>query len=239
LTRRLGAGLQHTECIDLSSRVFECYRPIPSSDSRCAPSDNLAAIMFAEILTERLALRDLELNDAQRIFEYRSRPDISRFQSWGTESADAIRLYIRGLSETAPGRPGSWYQIGIILLSCGELIGDCGFQVLETEPRHAEVGIALAPEFQGRGYANETLRALLDYLLVGLDKDRVFGSVDPRNLRSMRMLERVGMRKGLVSRICGWSQVLEVVLACDRGRFPSLHRSETHTIFWSPLESYC
>ena len=45
--------------------------------------------------------------------------------------------------------------------------------------------------------------------------------------------------KGLVSRICGWFRVLEVVLACDRGRFPSLHRSETHTIFWSPLESYC
>jgi RimJ/RimL family protein N-acetyltransferase len=65
----------------------------------------------------------------------------------------------------------------------------------ETEPRHAEVGIALAPEFQGRGYANETLRALLDYLLVGLDQDRVFGSVDPRNVRSIRMLERVGMRK--------------------------------------------
>jgi RimJ/RimL family protein N-acetyltransferase len=55
-------------------------------------------------------------------------------------------------------------------LSRGELIGDCGFQVLETEPRHAEVGIGLVPDFQGRGYANETLRAVLDYLLVGLTK---------------------------------------------------------------------
>lgn len=151
--------------------------------------------MFAEITTERLALRDLEMNDAPRIFEYRSHPDVSRFQSWGTESAAAIQSYIRGLSETAPARPGSWYQIKIILLSSGDLIGDCGFQVLEAEPRHAEVGIALAPEFQGQGYAKEALRALLNYLLVGLDKDRVFGSVDPRNLRSIRMLERVGMRK--------------------------------------------
>jgi RimJ/RimL family protein N-acetyltransferase len=39
------------------------------------------------------------------------------------------------------------------------------------------------------------LRALLDYLLVELGKDRVFGSVDPRNVRSMRLLQRVGMRK--------------------------------------------
>jgi RimJ/RimL family protein N-acetyltransferase len=151
--------------------------------------------MFREILTERLALRDLEVSDGQGIFSYRSRPEVSRFQSWGAESSDAIQLYIRGLSEATPGQPGSWYQIGIVVLSCGELIGDCGFQALETEPGHVEVGIALAPEFQGRGYANETLRALLDYLLAGLDKDRVFGSVDPRNVRSIRMLERVGMRK--------------------------------------------
>jgi len=151
--------------------------------------------MFAEILTERLVLRDLEASDAQRIFEYRSHPDVSRFQSWGTQSADVIRLYLRDRSQTEPGRPGSWYQIGIILRSSGELIGDCGFQVLEIEPRQAEVGIALAPEFQGRGYATETLRALLDYLLGALGKDRVFGSVDPRNVRSLRLLQRVGMRK--------------------------------------------
>jgi RimJ/RimL family protein N-acetyltransferase len=171
------------------------YGLVSSIDSRRSSGDNLAAIVFAEILTERLALRDLEVSDTQRIFEYRSRPEVSRFQSWGTQSADGIQLYLRDLSKTEPGRPGSWYQIGIILRSSGELIGDCGFQVLETEPRQADVGIALAPEFQGRGYATETLRALLDYLLVALGKDRVFGSVDPRNVRSMRLLQRVGMRK--------------------------------------------
>jgi len=75
------------------------------------------------------------------------------------------------------------------------LIGDCGFHVLETEPHHSEIGIALAPEFQGRGYATEALRVLMNYLLVGLGKDRVFGSVDPRNVQSVRLLQRVGMRQ--------------------------------------------
>jgi len=151
--------------------------------------------MFAEIRTKRLALRDLEINDAQKIFEYRSGPDVSRFQSWGTQSADAIQGYISDLSETEPGKPGSWYQIGIILLPGRELIGDCGFQIVETEPSQAEIGIALAPEFQGRGYATESLQALLDYLFLFMGKDRVFGSVDPRNFRSVRMLQRLGMRK--------------------------------------------
>ncbi|MBZ5658622.1 MAG: GNAT family N-acetyltransferase [Acidobacteriia bacterium] len=106
-----------------------------------------------------------------------------------------MQAYIRNLSAIEPGTPGPWYQLGIVLLSEYKLIGDCGFRVVENKPRQAEVGIALAPASQGHGYACEALRALLDYLLVKLGKYRVWGSVDPRNVRSVRLMERVGMRK--------------------------------------------
>jgi len=151
--------------------------------------------MFPEILTERLALRDLEPNDGPRVFAYHKHPDVSRFQSWGTESVDVVQSYIRGLATIEPGTPGSWYQVGIFLRAGGKLIGDCGFRVLESDPEQAEIGITLAPEFQGKGYATEALQAILDYLLVMLEKHRVFGSVDPRNVSSMRLLPRVGLRQ--------------------------------------------
>jgi RimJ/RimL family protein N-acetyltransferase len=151
--------------------------------------------MFQTIVTERLALRELKLSDAQRIFDYRSQPEVARFQSWGSQSVQEIQSHISGLSEIQPGTAGAWYQIGITLLGSGELIGDCGFHVLSSEPRQAEFGITLAVEFQGRGYATEALRALLDYLFSKLGKHRVFGSVDPRNVRSMQLMQRVGMRK--------------------------------------------
>jgi RimJ/RimL family protein N-acetyltransferase len=150
--------------------------------------------MFEEIQTQRLTLRALENRDARKIFDYRSCPEVSRFQSWGTDSPYAIESYIMGLAAVEPGTPGLWYQIGITL-STAELIGDCGFRVLECEPRQAEIGIALAPEFQRRGYATEALRALLRYLFVKLGKHRVVRSVDPRNLSSMRVLQRIGMRE--------------------------------------------
>jgi RimJ/RimL family protein N-acetyltransferase len=150
--------------------------------------------MFEEIRTQHLTLRALESRDARRIFEYRSDPNISRFQCWGTDSSGAIESCIRGLASVEAGTPGPWYQIGISL-STTELIGDCGFRVLENEPRQAEVGIALALEFQKRGYATEALRALLNYLFGNLGTHRVFGSVDPRNLASMRLLQRLGMRE--------------------------------------------
>ncbi|MGC2108371.1 MAG: GNAT family protein [Candidatus Korobacteraceae bacterium] len=151
--------------------------------------------MFPEILTQRLAIRDLEANDGPRIFAYHRRPEVSRFQTWGTDSVDSIQTYIRGLAAVDPATPGRWYQVGIFLRAGGKLIGDCGFRVLEGEPRQAEIGITLAPEFQRQGYATEALTPLLGHLLVTLGKHRVFGSVDPKNVSSIKLLERVGMRK--------------------------------------------
>jgi RimJ/RimL family protein N-acetyltransferase len=106
-----------------------------------------------------------------------------------------VQSYIRSLAGTEPGVPGKWYQVGIFLLDSGKLIGDCGFRVVKDDPEQAEIGITLAPEFQNKGYATEAVKALLHYLLVSLNKHRVFGSVDPRNTSSMRLLERIGMRK--------------------------------------------
>jgi RimJ/RimL family protein N-acetyltransferase len=151
--------------------------------------------MFPEIKTERLSLRDLEANDGPRVFSYHRHPDVARFQSWGTESVDVIQAYIRGLATVEPGTPGKWYQVGIYLRDGDKLIGDAGFRVLPDVPEQVEVGITVAPEFQGKGYAIETFGALLTYLFVDLRKHRVFGSVDPSNVSSMRLLERLGLRK--------------------------------------------
>ena len=150
---------------------------------------------FTTIGAERLKLRQLIAKDADRGFEYRSHPEVSRYQFWGIESKVAIQSQIESLHGTEPGTPGRWYQIGIVLQSGGALIGDCGFHVLETEPRQAESGISLGPKYQGFGYATEALCALLNYLLLELGKHRAFASVDPRNLRSVKLMQRVGMRK--------------------------------------------
>jgi RimJ/RimL family protein N-acetyltransferase len=66
---------------------------------------------FAEILTERLALRQLMPADARKIFEYRSRPEVFRFQSWGIESKAGIQSQIDRLLTAEPGEAGLWYQI--------------------------------------------------------------------------------------------------------------------------------
>src|SRR5215469_10250131 len=130
--------------------------------------------MFPQRLTDRLVIRDLEPNDGPRVFSYRRHPDVARFQSWGTESVDVIQTYIRRLASEEPGTAGKWYQVGIYVRASDKLIGDCGFRVPADNVEQVEIGITLARECQGNGYATEAMRALLNYLFVELRKHRVF-----------------------------------------------------------------
>jgi RimJ/RimL family protein N-acetyltransferase len=148
-----------------------------------------------EIIATRLVLRRLTPADAAAMYAYRSDPAVSRYQQWEPADRDEIRSFIEGLAEMGPDSPGRWFQLGIALQESGQLIGDCGIHVQAADPRQAEIGISLAPAFQGRGLATEALRALLGFLFEDLGKHRVFGSVDPRNGSSMALLERVGMRR--------------------------------------------
>lgn len=151
--------------------------------------------MFTPIETERLRLRALNVQDAPVVHAYRTHADVARFQRWGTGSIESIEADIQAMNTSTIGTPGQWYQVGIYLRGAGKLIGDCGLRVPESDTSRVEVGIALDPTMQRRGYATEALRAFMDYLLTSLRKQTVFGVVDAANVRSAALMLRVGMRK--------------------------------------------
>ena len=74
------------------------------------------------------------------------------------------------------------------------LIGDIGLHFL-PDIAQVEIGYALDPLFQGKGYAEEAVRGVLRYLFKELKKHRVIASVDPDNERSIHLLLKLGMRK--------------------------------------------
>jgi RimJ/RimL family protein N-acetyltransferase len=143
----------------------------------------------------RVELRELRPADADTIFAYRTDADVARYQGWTPASIDEVRTFIAGLPAHDAYAPGSWHQLGIELRTTGALIGDCGIHVPPDDPAQAEFGITVAPAFHGHGYAAEAVRALLAILFGSLGKHRVFASVDPRNARSIALMERLGFRR--------------------------------------------
>ncbi|RPJ51402.1 MAG: N-acetyltransferase, partial [Chloroflexi bacterium] len=102
--------------------------------------------------------------------------------------------FVNEMKAGQPGTPGNWYQLAIELISTGELIGDCAFQILRDDSRQAEIGVTLSRRYQGHGYALEGLTRLLEYLFGELELHRVRANVDPQNQASIRLLERLGFR---------------------------------------------
>jgi RimJ/RimL family protein N-acetyltransferase len=150
---------------------------------------------FTELTSERLVLRRFQAGDAQVFAAYRSRPDVARFQSWDAPFplAEAERM-IGDMADEHPDTGGEWFQFAVALRSTRELIGDCAARTDADDPRQAEIGFTLAPQYQGSGYATEAARRLVGYLFDERAKHRVSASCDPRNTASAHVLERLGMR---------------------------------------------
>lgn len=147
---------------------------------------------FTEITSERLILNPLTNDDAEAMFGYRSLPEVYKYQGWQPESvADAEEF----ISKHNTMKSGGWMQLAIRLKKSGKLIGDCGMHFIDAEFRQIEIGFSLSPAIQGKGYATEAVTYLLDYIFTTLKTHRVYGSCDPGNLSSIKLMERVGMRK--------------------------------------------
>ena len=144
--------------------------------------------------TARLVLRRFESADAPALAAYRSDPEVSRYQSWEAPVSigDAERL-VAAFSAGDPRAPG-WFQYAVALRDTPGLIGDVGV-CRSRDGRQAEVGFTFAPAYQGQGYATEAVARVVDLLLVDEGRHRVSADCDPRNVRSARLLERVGFRR--------------------------------------------
>lgn len=151
---------------------------------------------FTEICGERIALRRLTRADLKPLVAYRSDPDVARYQIWDSPypKAHGERL-IQAMLRQHPDTPGEWFQFAVTLRSTGEMIGDCGSKTAADDPRQAEIGYTIGSAHQGNGYGTETASILLSYLFGARGKHRVTAGCDPRNVASIRVLERVGMRR--------------------------------------------
>jgi RimJ/RimL family protein N-acetyltransferase len=140
--------------------------------------------------TRRLVLRGLIPSDAHAIRRYRSLPEVARYQSWETFTTKDAEDLVAEQAGIAPDTPGTWLQLAIV---SEEVIGDCGMHFLDSE--QVEVGITLDPAHQGKGYAAEGMRCVLDYLFGALGKHRVVATTDAENAAAAALFERIGFRR--------------------------------------------
>jgi RimJ/RimL family protein N-acetyltransferase len=144
------------------------------------------------IETARLVLRRPRAEDARAIFErYASDRDATRYMAWPIHRTVGDTQGFLTVSDAEwAGWPGGPYVVET--RSDGRLVGGTGF-AFET-PDRAATGYIFAREEWGKGYATETLSALVDVAAtVGVRELCAVCHVDHRPSR--HVLEKCGFRR--------------------------------------------
>jgi ribosomal-protein-alanine N-acetyltransferase len=146
------------------------------------------------LITERLKLRWMDEFDIPAHYLVFSDPEVTRYWSRGpwTDVAEAAEALAATMTAYADG---SALRLGMELRDSGELIGSVSLHHFEDASRRCELGYALGRAHWGHGYVTEALRALLDYGFHVLGLNRIEADIDPRNIASARVLEKLGFRK--------------------------------------------
>lgn len=144
------------------------------------------------IVSERLSIREVNLEDTQSLFSYRSDKISNQYQGWIPETLQDAEVFITNAMGNW-NKTGCWCQLCITTSENSMMIGDIGVHFIDED--QIELGITLAKEHQGKRYAEEALSVLIDSLLSLCNKHRVITSIDPRNHAAISLVERIGFRK--------------------------------------------
>ena len=149
------------------------------------------------VRTDRLLLRPLNEADLPALLAYHSSPTVHEFLPMEPMDADGVLNRLRhGLwSRSTLNDQGQVLFLGVVLNATGELIGDVMLRWLSGPDQCGEVGYVINPARGGHGYATEAAHAVLHLAFDELGLHRMTARIDPRNTASLRLAERLGMRR--------------------------------------------
>lgn len=141
----------------------------------------------------RVRLRRLTRADLPAFQAYRGDPEVGLYQGWSPLSPAEAEAFLAAMNAIALFRPGTWTQLGLADAATDELLGDIGVRIAD-QATEAEIGFTLGRGRQGQGLATEAVRGALRLVFEQTRVTRIIGVTDARNLASIRLLLRVGMR---------------------------------------------
>lgn len=157
--------------------------------------DRMTNLTFP-LRTERLELRPFIDDDFDALFEMQSDKAMTRYLYWGPRSRDEVRVDLERIKQfTAIDEEHDALRVAAVLPESGAVIGDIALWRTSREHAQGEIGYVLHPAHHGHGYATEACEALLGIGFEVAGLHRIVASADARNEASVRVMERLGMRR--------------------------------------------
>ncbi|MDH4141343.1 MAG: GNAT family N-acetyltransferase [Chloroflexota bacterium] len=146
--------------------------------------------------TARLILRPYQAGDLEAIADLFGREDVCRYLMWRPMDAEQARsLLERRLRQTRIEADGDGILLAAVAADTGRTIGEFMLRQASMTSRQGEVGWSIHPDVQGLGLATEGAREMIRMGFDQLGLHRIAAECDPRNVASVRVMERLGMRR--------------------------------------------
>ncbi|HEX5839434.1 MAG TPA: GNAT family N-acetyltransferase [Anaerolineales bacterium] len=143
--------------------------------------------------TGRLLLRRLAMDDLDNLFALYRDPEIRQYFPEGVLTLDETREELEWHMNGHPRHPelGLWATIH---KETGKFIGRCGLLPWEIDGRlEVEIAYLLDKAFWHQGLATEAALGILNYGFETLNLSRLICLIDPQNIASQRVADRLGM----------------------------------------------
>ena len=154
---------------------------------------------FPQLETERLVLRVLTRDDVDAMLPHCSSDEVARYGDY--EPARSVED-VAGIVDWGQKllRDNTGVLWGIFRRDDGSFLGQVNYVTMKDDnstgsAHRAESGYAVTPVHWGSGYVPEALRSVVPYVFGTGTINRVEALVHSKNLRSLRLLEKLGFRK--------------------------------------------
>lgn len=134
--------------------------------------------------TDRLIIRRFTFDDHIDLADILTDPDVTYFEPYETFTREACVCEAINFSNS-----DEFYAVVLD----GKVIGKIYFS--DKGYGSYEIGYTFNKAYQGYGYASESIKGMMKYAFSVLGVRRIFAQIDTRNNKSIRLAERVGMRK--------------------------------------------
>lgn len=158
------------------------------------------------LTSERLLLQPLNEQDFAEIHEMNSYTQVAQYNTIGIPKDISVTTAM--LEEVmAKDLSLAW---SIRKRENSEFVGQIGMNLSSEKYKKGEIYYSLHPNFWGEGYAMEAVKVVINYGFSHLNLHRIEAGVATENIRSIALLEGVGMtREGLCRKILplqtGWA----------------------------------
>lgn len=142
--------------------------------------------------TERLLLRKMKVSDAEDMYDYAKREELTKYLLWSPHNSF---FYTKDYLKYVESRysVGDFHDWAVVEKDSGRMIGTCGFTSIDTQHNSGEIGYVLNPDFHGKGYGTEAAKRVVAFGFDNLELHRIEARFMEGNRASFRVMEKLGM----------------------------------------------